>query len=327
MKWGWLTLVFGSAAIVLLENRHWMDNLQPLVDKKVNRTSEEMEETSATPLSISMPVAFSNSNPVAEERTSETFPRTEHGSLAIHMVIVPFLRYGANENATLEREMDYKLCLTRNLAHPQVQQVHILTINSTDTSVRFREFTNNSKLVIAEVKSVDVARDPWDYISQNLVGKDVIFANADIYLGKGYDKIDPTIMNQQKIMYSLSRHVAPEHYVMCKKKSSRYYFKDLCSWYKGAHDMFMFRLHEALPEEFYQKLPFNLISYGMENRVIWLFQNVLKYCVLNPCSILEIFHYHCSSLRNNKNSKVRRAPNRPVRDRASAQPVKELYCY
>ena len=38
----------------------------------------------------------------------------KHGSLAIHMVIVPFLRYGANENTTLEREMDYKHCLTNN---------------------------------------------------------------------------------------------------------------------------------------------------------------------------------------------------------------------
>ena len=312
--WGWLTLLFSCAAVLLLQNRHWGDNLQPLVIEIVNRTSEDMEATSVTPLSINVPVAFS----ITEERTTS--------SLAIHMVIVPFLRYGADENATLEREMDYKLCLTHNLAHPQVQQVHIITINSTDASVRFREFTNNSKLVIAEVKSVDVARDPWDYISQNLVGKDVMFANADIYLGKGYDKIDPVIMNQQKIMYSLSRHVAPEHYVLCKKKSSRYYFQDLCSWYKGSHDVFLFRLHEPLPEEFYQKLPFNLVSYGMENRVISLFQNVLKYCVLNPCSILEIFHYHCSSLRNNKNSKLRRAPNRPgLEYMSSVKPAKDLY--
>ena len=132
-----------------------------------------------------------------------------------------------------------------------------------DTLVRFREFTNNSKLVIAEMKSVDVARDPWDYISQNLVGKDVMYANADIYLGKGFETVDPKVMGRQKIMYTPSRHMAPEHKTICKTTVyKRYFNKDLCSWYIGAHDVFLFRLHEPLPEEFRQKLDFNLIRTG-----------------------------------------------------------------
>jgi hypothetical protein len=34
---------------------------------------------------------------------------------------------------------------------PGSSHIHLLTANSTDTQVRFKEFTNNSKLVIYEV--------------------------------------------------------------------------------------------------------------------------------------------------------------------------------
>ena len=91
--------------------------------------------------------------------------------IAIHLVIIPYLKYGASLHATLEREKDYKLCLERNLAHPQVQQVHMLTTNHTDTQERFKDYTNNSKLVISEVESVESARDPWEYISKHLIHK------------------------------------------------------------------------------------------------------------------------------------------------------------
>lgn len=237
------------------------------------------------------------------------------------MVIVPFLTYNGADSASInEREKDYKLCLERNLAHPQVQRVHILTVNSTDAVTRFKTFTSNSKLVISEVKSVDRARDPWDYISQNLVGRDVMFANADNYLGKGFDKIDPTIMDQQRIMYALSRHVAPEHNIMCNKTSSS--IRELCSQYTGSHDVFLFRLYKPLPDEFFQRTEFDLVRFGMENRVIWLFENVLRYCVINPCSILETLHYHCSDLRTNIYK-----PRLEKGDHQSyIRPSQELYC-
>lgn len=236
---------------------------------------------------------------LGQETGSSRSASSANGSLAINMVIVPFLRYGASGDATLEREKDYKLCLERNLAHPQVQRVHILTTNATDALVRFQDFTGSSKLVISELKSVDRLRDIFVFISRNLLGRDVMLANADIYLGKGFDKINPTTMDQQNIMYSLSRLMAPEHDAMCGKTSEKYYFKDLCHKYIGSHDVFLFRLHKPLPQEFFRNVDFDFPSNGMEGRVNWSFMNVLKYCVLNPCTILEIFHYHCSDLRTN----------------------------
>lgn len=219
-------------------------------------------------------------------------------SLAINMVILPFLKYGAPGNATVVREIDYKLCLKKNLAHPLVQYIHLLTLNATNTIATFKEFTGNSKLVISEVASINNAGDVFEYISKNLLGKDAMFATADIYLGEGFDIVDPAIMDEQKIIYAISRHSAPEQDTMCDGKKD-YHSNDMCRRYISSHDSFLFRLHETLSEEFYYYMNFTFPTPGTEGRLIWTFVNVLKYCVLNPCSILQTFHFHCSQLRTN----------------------------
>ena len=240
------------------------------------------------------------SRPVPATATSvgsECFSaKTDNNKLSIHMVIVPYLKYHASKKKITEREKDYKLVLKKNLAHPLVQCVHLLTINHSETYERFKDVGNSNKMLISEVKSVNKARDPWDYISDRLLGRDVMFATADVYLGSGFEKIDPVTMDREKIMYAISRHVAPEHYATCNKTSERYFFNDICSKYIGSHDGFLTRLHKPLPEQLLLQLEFNLVRYGIENRLMWLFVNVLKYCVINPCKILNTFHYHCSRL-------------------------------
>ena len=222
--------------------------------------------------------------------------KSDDGLLSIHMVIVPFLMYNASNEAILEREKEYKFMLQRNLAHPWVQCIHLLTTNYRETFQRFKNIENSNKMLISEVKSVKKARDPWDYISDRLLNKDVMFATADIYLGRGFEKVDSIAMEKKKIMYSISRHVAPEHRTSCGKTSKN---SDMCSHYMGSHDGFLLHLNEPLPEQFLLQLDFDLARSGMECRVNWLFVKVMNYCVLNPCTILKLFHYHCSDLRAN----------------------------
>ncbi len=121
-------------------------------------------------------------------------------------------------------------------------------------------------------------------------------SNADVYLGRGFEQVDTLKQKQNNIMYAVSRHLAPEYHIICNKTSRSFFLQDKCAKYGGSHE---FYLHNPLPEEFVEKLNFNTVKYGLEGRIIWLFSNVLKYCVLNPCSILNIFHYHCSHLRTN----------------------------
>ena len=221
-------------------------------------------------------------------------PGLDDNFLSIEMVVVPFLRYNTTEKAILEREEEYKTVLQRNLDHELVSHIHVLTTDASWKRQRLSDLTNHGKLIVAEVKSIDMARDPFDYISRNLVGKDVIFANADIYLGHGFDRVNPVVLSQKKIMYALTRQ---------NSKQDKCQTEDICicleKEYIGCHDVFLFHLTEPLSEnDFLRDLQFDLVSLGMENIVIWLFHNRMKYCILNPCGILETFHLHCSGLRN-----------------------------
>jgi hypothetical protein len=261
-------------------------------------------------------------NGVSQSQGLEVKQSLPDSSLAIYMVVIPFLRYQAKENIILEREEEYKLCLRKNLAHPYVQQVHLLTSNSTETQVRFKEFTSNSKLVISEVESINKTRDIFEYVSQTLLHKDVMVINADIYLGDGFDKINATLMDRRNIMYAISRHPAPEH-IKCGKGRKNFRSVDKCRKYSDSHDTFLFRLKKPLKERLLQNFDFPYPTRGMEGRMIWFFKRVLKYCVLNPCSILETFHYHCSPLRT-YSVRVHLAVSRHYTRRL---PSKRLYCF
>ena len=241
-----------------------------------------------------------------------------------------------NYNETTAKLQRNKTCLKRNLnqktllaSYPAFPRVRFYRLQYEKASIfhtvsdknltrgkagyeaktlqRFKDLPNQNKLIVSEVKSVDLARDPFEYFSQNLVGKDVMFANADIYLGGGFDRVDALLMSRQKIMYPLTRRVAQEE--RCNGNGDGVHMVDLCldSPYIGSHDVLLFRLIEPLPEQFFMEMEFGLVSPGMENIVIWLFQNMLKYCTLNPCTILETFHFHCSNLRSDKGHRVNTA--------------------
>ena len=225
--------------------------------------------------------------------------KTTHKKLSIDLVIVPFLKYskasGVNREKLIKREQEYRTVMQRNLNHPQVSRLHVLTTDPQETMRHFNNFTNQEKMIVAKVKSIAWTRHPFEYISLHLIGKDAMFANGDIYLGDGFNLVDPEVMSHQDIMYALTRQIAYNE--RCTPKSV--YNTDLCREYNyiGSHDTFLFHLKEPLTEDFLENLEFTPGFSGMENVIIWLFKTKLNYCVLNPCRILETFHLHCSGLR------------------------------
>ena len=236
---------------------------------------------------------------------------TTHKNLSIDLVIVPFLNYsnasGVNREKLTEREQEYRTVMQRNLNHPLVNSVHVLTTDPQETMRYFNNFTNQEKMIVTKVKSIARMRDPFEYISLHLVGKDAMYTNADIYLGDGFDLVDPEVMSHQNIMYALSRQVSDKD--KCKQKN--YYNKDRCRELKyiGSHDAFLFRLKKPLTEDFLEILKFSLPNLGMESVIMWAFHTKLKYCILNPCRILETFHLHCSGLRSHRKQPVNNATN------------------
>ena len=275
--------------------------------------SPSEEDVELTGVFVSPRMIFSTEqNPIQLLKTdivgSDCWSERDNRSLAIHMVVVPFLQYSNTpEEMILAREAEYRHVLEKNLAHPLVQCVHMLTTNYSKTLSKFRDLPNMSKLLIAEIPSVSLTSVPFEYISRNLIGRDAMYTNADIYLGEGFELVDPRAMHEQKIMYALTRRVKSEDRCGVNRM---YTDTDKCLElpYGYSHDVFLFRLNETFPDGFLRKLQFKLPSLGMETVLIWLFKNKLGYCVLNPCSVLESFHYHCSNVRSrdlNSKHKVR----------------------
>ena len=161
------------------------------------------------------------------------------------LVIIPyFVHATASEKALRDREKEYMTALQRNLNHNFVRRIHLLTTNAKEAAQRLERFklSNQSKLLTIEVTGIEHTRYAFDYISQNLVGKDVMFVNADNYLGSGFDRVDPAVMCENKIMYALTRRANKEE-TPCEKK-------DFCvdQRYAGSHDAFLFHLAEPIPE-------------------------------------------------------------------------------
>ena len=219
-------------------------------------------------------------------------------TLKMDLVIVPYFTAIGNvsEEVLSEREKEYVTVLQRNLRHDLVRCIHVLTTNAEEIWQHLKKFDlpKNNKLLISEVKSIEMMRDVFEYISRNLVGRDVMFVNADIWLGNGFDRIDPQVMHRQRIMYTLTRQVTEEE--MCAPNNGNF----CMNHYTGSHDSFLFHVTEALPESALKHLNYRISSLGIENVLIWVFQKQLKYCTLNPCTILETFHFHCSRIHNHE---------------------------
>ena len=196
----------------------------------------------------------------------------------------------------LQRVPEELFVLQKNLHHPLIAKVHILA----EDKDRLMEFLikrkiNLQKIVVHNNGKVATMRDIFQYISKNLVNKSAIFANGDIYLGDGFDRVNTTQMRDQRIMYALTRHYAPDG--NCSEDE----FEVSCNHkYIGSHDTFMIHLKEPIPHAFLKELEYEMSFWGSENRLMWVFRDKMDFCVLNPCNILKTFHFHCSGFRTNR---------------------------
>ena len=288
------TAALSLVSAVLLFGGWWYSSSEPKVSSPFTYTLPTAHSRSMSTFgpNEAQQTQLRDSDLPAAVNTTDT--SADHAAnLKMDLVVVPYFSYKASENGLLEREKEYLTVLQRNLDHDLVSRIHVLTTNATETQERFNKFElpNQNKLLVSEVKSVDLVRDIFEYISQNLVGKHVMFTGADIWLGNGFDQVDPLLIRKRRIMYAITRQLAEGE--RCGKKD---YCLELP--YIGCHDTFLFYLNETIPEQALKYLDFKFPAPGIENVLMWVFMKELKYCVLNPCSILETFHFHCSGLRN-----------------------------
>ena len=190
-----------------------------------------------------------------------------------------------------DRVKEVMYVLQKNLQHPLVISMHVIAANKTLLEKALRkEGVGDDKFSIYDNSRPPTMKEVFQYVSDHLMNKIVVVSNGDIYLGSGFDRLNHTTMTEQRIMYALTRHHAPES--NCTEGGA------LCSLpYYGSHDTFVFILKEPIPSDVLDELNYQLGSPGSENRLMWAFQTKLNYCLLNPCFVLKTYHFHCSGVR------------------------------
>ena len=224
-----------------------------------------------------------------------TATRTAPPDHGLHFVTYHHSIILASQNNTSskfqDRVKEEMHVLRKNLQHPLVTNMHVIAANKTLLEKAMKKEDVNAKnIIIYDNRRPPTMKEVFQYVSDHLINKIVVVSNGDIYLGSGFDRLNHSIMTEQRIMYTLTRRHAPES--SCIEEEA------LCSsQYKGSHDTFVFILKEPILSDVLDELDYQLGSPGSENRLMWAFETKFNYCLLNPCCVLETYHLHCSGVR------------------------------
>ena len=211
----------------------------------------------------------------------------------------PLLDQVSSENPEVRfllRQTEYTEVLSKNLAHPEVSQIHLLyESEQTHRYIAGLNLTDPcGKLHYSPLGHRMKYRDAFEYGNGAAFrGKMVMIMNADIYLGQGFDLIaDPDLTNT---VFALTRHEqnpGPAWEGKCGL--------DLCEHYRNAkggylsHDAFLFL--SPIRPEFPPRVDFLPNLMGAENVVVHELKK-LGYRLANPCKTLWTYHHHCSNVR------------------------------
>ena len=174
--------------------------------------------------------------------------------------------------------------------------VHIIAEDKTmvERYLKSQRLNNWDKIVVHHNSKPCTYRDVFKYISDYLQNKTVMFANEDIYLGKGFERVDPVMMRDSKIMYVPLRHNSPA-FGRCQDKQKQSNCSQKYIGFKS-YDSYLFHLKEPVNDAVLREIDFATNAYGLENRCVWAFKTFMHFCILNPCTVLQTFHIHCSGL-------------------------------
>ena len=84
-------------------------------------------------------------------------------------------RSGSNESKLCLHEQEHATVLQRNLNHPLISRIHVITAGRDDMEEYLQglDLQNRHKLVVVESKQWDTMCGVFQYISDNLTNKDV----------------------------------------------------------------------------------------------------------------------------------------------------------
>lgn len=191
-----------------------------------------------------------------------------------------------------DRQQEFNGVLRRNLNNDLTASLTILHNNDTGlrSYLKHLNLTNGHKLKLVNIYTEPSVQNIFLYVNTFMIGKVVMLLHMDNVLGSGVELIDTDKFMKDDICYALTRTVEPGS---CSQANQSVHC-NYDSKYIGSHDAFVFSLKKKRPVIDFSALNFNGDSDGQENVLIWFFEDVLHYRVLNPCKVINIYHQHCS---------------------------------
>ena len=201
------------------------------------------------------------------------------------------------------RIMEVINVIQSNLLHPFVQEIHLLVFEQEAVDFLKRiDFQNSKKLVIKLTSEPVTMKLEILYASKCLKNRIIAMSHQDNKFGAGWERFNPDILHQKKIMYALTRHSAFNSSCKGAKGSANC---DPGYPYLGSHDTFIFDVRNGFTSD--ELKPMDTVTpnlSGMENVFIWMFKAKLGFNVLNPCPILNVHHHHCVPIRDKNRRRV-----------------------
>lgn len=206
-----------------------------------------------------------------------------------------------------KRDRELLDVLQMNLNNNLIAAIHIIFNNDKIVDhIMNQRLRFACKIVFHKVRRNPTYEDSMIYIGKYLRHRLVVMANQDIYLGKGWNRLDFERVRKEKIMYALTRHGKKERYCTMPDSCSR------MTEYVGSHDAFAFVLIQKPKPKDLAQLRHKYDELGIENIIINFFDKKLRYAVINPCFVLYVYHIHCANVHSKKRTRVNKYDNTGV---------------
>ena len=183
-----------------------------------------------------------------------------------------------------------------------IANVHVLVFGEeTITYLDSLKLANSHKLRLHSNGKWPTILDQLMYASKYLQGKMVVMCHQDNYIGKGWEKVNHTLLMRKRLMYALTRHPAPS---MCPGSATSFNCREN-NTYVGSHDAFVFYVRRPIDRKAFIELDVTPNLNLMENALMWIFKKRLHYTILNPCKVLIVHHMHCIAIREAKRKNIK----------------------
>jgi hypothetical protein len=209
-------------------------------------------------------------------------------------------QYYLNDN--VERQTELKFCLKKNLENKYISHIYLLNekIYTLDELGLDNDCSYN-KLTQIDISKRLSFKDAFQFIKTNNINGYCVISNLDIFYNDTINQLKFSYLHKEKCCLGLTRY----EYV----NKDNYYFDK--TFIKTGWSQDSWILHSNyIVKELYETehFSFNLGIPGCDNKILYLLYR-LNFNLVNCPTLINIFHYHNTNLRNyidNKETRIKR---------------------